>query len=115
MGCFTGITGQPSKQSQQVNFLLLSTLKTILLCIFKFGHTDQIYAKTPKFATPIFLSPRTHVRGLLMYHSTCFFPPDFQSGKKSLIRSPDTFCTISKIIPFNHQFFDGQTYLLHKQ
>ena len=47
----------------------------LLLCIVKFGPTAQICAKTPKSETPFSLFSRTHARGLLMAHSTRFFPP----------------------------------------
>ena len=60
-----------------------------LLCIFKKIPKDQICAKTLKSETPNFLFSRTHARGLLMDHSTRFFPLIFNLVKKSSLRSLD--------------------------
>ena len=61
----------------------------LLLCIVKFGPTAQIFAKTPKFETPFSLFSRTHARGLLMAHSTRFFPPICNRVNEASLRSPD--------------------------
>ena len=67
----------------------LSRLKIVLQIIFKFGPTSQIYARTLKFETPIFLFLRTHARALLMAYFTSFFPPVFNRENEALPRSPD--------------------------
>ena len=54
----------------------------LLQSIFKFGPTDQICAKTPKFETPILLFLRTHACRLLMAYPNCFFPQIFNQVKK---------------------------------
>jgi hypothetical protein len=61
----------------------------LLLCIVKFGPTAQICAKTPKSETPFSLFSRTHARGLLMAHSTRFFPPICNRVNEASLRSPD--------------------------
>jgi hypothetical protein len=61
----------------------------LLFCIVKFGPTAQICAKTPKFETPFSPFSRTHARGLLMAHSTPFFPPIFNRVNEASLRSPD--------------------------
>ena len=72
-----------------MNTFSWSTLKMLLFCIVKFGPTAQICAKTPKFETPFSLFSRTHARGLLMAHSTRFFPPIFNRVNEASLRSPD--------------------------
>ena len=82
-----------------MNTLLLSTLKMLLLCIFKFGPTAQFVSKTLKFETPILLFWSTHTRVLLIDHSNCFFPPILNQENEA-VRSPN------KMMYFSWMFID---------
>ena len=50
--------------------------------------TAQIFAKNPKFGTPIFFFLRSHADGLLRAHSTRLLLPIFNWVNKDFLRSP---------------------------